>query len=331
VLLLLGVVTFSPTANVALVSGAANLGLVFLAFGIFRPSAALLAESSPASSPDLARTVEAAEALYQHLTTKIEAGASAQRARLIRALLDQKNERSTRHKQRLAELKPAFVRLRADLERISPRWGSVDWRAWQPAAALGQASRIGDLDAPSSSIPPLPLLFPTPGDRALLIETTHEGKQQAAGAVQSLLLRLLATTPPGQLQLTLIDPIGLGQNVAGFMRLTDYDDRLIGGKAATEAQEIERQLVDLTGHMEHVIQKYLRNQFATIEEYNRAAGEIAEPYRLLAIFDFPVNFSETAARRLLSIIKNGPRCGVYTLLVLDRTQPLPRGFDLSDI
>ncbi|HEX7101760.1 MAG TPA: FtsK/SpoIIIE domain-containing protein, partial [Nitrolancea sp.] len=329
--LVLAIATIITAANIALASGAAILGLVLLALGISRPSASPSTEPSSASLPDLSLTVGKAEALYQRLTTTIEADASARRSRLIRELLEQKNERSTQHKQRLADLKPAFVRFGNDLERISPRWSSIDWRAWQPAVALGQASRIGDLDAPSSGIPPLPLLFPIPGDRALLIETTHDGKQQAAAAAQSLLLHLLASTPPGQLQFTLVDPIGLGQNVAGFMRLSDYDDRLIGGKTATEAQQIERQLVDLTSHMENVIQKYLRNQFATIEEYNREAGEIAEPYRLLAVFDFPVNFSETAARRLLSIIKNGPRCGVYTVLLLDRTQPMPRGFDLSDI
>jgi len=325
------ITTLLTTGNVALAVGGAALALVLVALSTIHRTAPSLAESDPPSAFDLSQTVRQAEAVYQYLTTTIEAEARAHRSRLIHQLLEQKKDRSARHQQRLAALKPAFVRFGNDLEQLSPRWSSANWSAWQPALALGQASHIGDLAVPTSGIPPLPLLFPIPGDRALLIETTSAGKQRAAAAVQSLLLRLLATTPPGDLRLTLVDPIGLGQNVAGFMRLADYDDRLIGGKAATEAQQIERQLVDLTGHMENVIQKYLRNQYATIEEYNREAGEIAEPYRLLTIFDFPVNFSETAARRLLSIIKNGPRCGVYTVLVLDQTQPLPRGFDLSDI
>ena len=57
--------------------------------------------------------------------------------------------------------------------------------------------------------------------------------------------------------------------------------------------------------MENVIQKYLRNEFETIEEYNVHAGEVAEPFRVLVVANFPANFSETAARRLVSIASTG--------------------------
>src|SRR5207245_4955027 len=99
----------------------------------------------------------------------------------------------------------------------------------------------------------------------------------------------------------------------------------------TELSHIEQRLADLTGHMENVIQKYLRNQFATIEEYNAHAGEVAEPYRILVVANFPVNFSVDAARRLVSILKSGPRCGVYTLLSCDSKQPVPQGFNVKDL
>ena len=39
--------------------------------------------------------------------------------------------------------------------------------------------------------------------------------------------------------------------------------------------------------MEMVTQKYLRNEYATIEEYNAVAEEVAEPYRVLVVADFP--------------------------------------------
>ena len=50
--------------------------------------------------------------------------------------------------------------------------------------------------------------------------------------------------------------------------------------------------------MEKVIQMYLRNEYATITEYNEKAGSMAEKYHFLVIADFPANFSDTAARRL---------------------------------
>ena len=53
---------------------------------------------------------------------------------------------------------------------------------------------------------------------------------------------------------------------------------------------------------------------------------IAEKYYFLVVADFPANFTETAAKRLLSIATTGARCGVYTLIHWDRRLPLPQDF-----
>src|SRR5678810_401912 len=78
--------------------------------------------------------------------------------------------------------------------------------------------------------------------------------------------------------------------------------------------------------MEEVIQMYLRNEYATIAEYNEHAGSIAEKYHFLVIASFPVNFSDTAAQRLRNIAASGARCGVYTLVHWDQRQALPQNF-----
>ena len=83
--------------------------------------------------------------------------------------------------------------------------------------------------------------------------------------------------------------------------------------------------------MEDVFQTYLRNQFKTIEEYNEYAGEVAEPYHVLVVANFPTNFSDSAVRRLVSIASSGARCGVYTLVSVDSRQALPHNFDLADL
>jgi hypothetical protein len=133
------------------------------------------------------------------------------------------------------------------------------------------------------------------------------------------------------MRFTFIDPIGLGQNVAPFMQLADYDDELVTARAWTEAQHIEQRLVNLTEHMENVIQKYLRNEYVDIEAYNVQADEVAEPYRVLIVHDFPANFSEGAVRRLVSVLQNGPRCGVYAVVHADPTRTLPYSFNLDDL
>ncbi len=129
-----------------------------------------------------------------------------------------------------------------------------------------------------------------------MLHAAGQGRGEAVLALQNLMLRLLTSLPPGKVRFTIIDPVGLGQNFAAFMRLADHDEALVSSRIWTEPKHIEQRLTDLTAQMENVIQKYLRNEFQSIEEYNRHAGEVAEPFRILVIANFPQNFTEAARR-----------------------------------
>ena len=124
----------------------------------------------------------------------------------------------------------------------------------------------------------------------MLIRAADAGKDAAIVLLQSLMLRYLTSVPPGKVRFTIIDPVGLGENFAAFMHLGDYHELLVTNRIWTEAPHIEQRLTDLTEHMENVIQKYLRNEFETIEEYNTMAGEVAEPFRVVVVANFPDQF-----------------------------------------
>ncbi len=216
----------------------------------------------------------------------------------------------------------------------STPWDDPSWQSWTPATeeTIPECVRMGQLEEIDAwQHFTLPAFLPLFGGENALFKASEKAKQQAAQAMQSVMLRLLATVPSGKLRFTFIDPVGLGQNVAAFMHLADYDEDLITSKVWTKPEHIDRQLDDLTEHIEVVIQKYLRNQYDTIEEYNENAGEVSESYHVLAVFDFPTNFGEDVASRLVSIAQNGPRCGVYTVVLTDTEKSLPHGFNLMDL
>ena len=194
-------------------------------------------------------------------------------------------------------------------------------------AASGAGSSASDATRPFRF--PVALVFPQAP--SLLLEADEQGRQQAVTVLQLAMLRMLANVPAGKLRFTIIDPVGLGQNFSAFMHLADYDERLVGSRIWTEGSHIQQRLADLTEHMENVIQTYLRNQFGSIQEYNRHAGEVAEPFQVLVVANFPAGFTDEAARRLASIAASGARCGVYTLISTDSKMALPRNFDLGDL
>ena len=177
----------------------------------------------------------------------------------------------------------------------------------------------------------LPILLPLTHAPSLIIKATGAGRDAAVKTLQSTMLRFLTSLPPGKVRFTIMDPIGLGKNFSAFMHLADFDEMLVTSRIWTEPSHIEKRLADLTEHMETVLQMYLRNEFSTIDEYNEFAGEVAEPYRVLVIANFPANFTDVALRRLASIAEGGSKCGVYVLMTYDVSQPLPRGFEARDL
>jgi DNA segregation ATPase FtsK/SpoIIIE, S-DNA-T family len=232
--------------------------------------------------------------------------------------------------------------------RLFPDWSGPGWENWTPATQVPPGLRFGEFRVLPAQIPYgiphdehlkamtpteliLPALLPIPTGGSLLLKAVGAGREAAVQCLQAVMLRYLTALPPGKVRFTIIDPVGLGQNFSGFMHLADYDEALVTSRIWTEPSHIEQRLTDLTDHMENVIQKYLRNEFETIEQYNINAGEVAEPFRFLVIANFPVNFSDSTARRLISIASSGARCGVYTLISVDAQQALPQGCMLKDL
>jgi hypothetical protein len=215
------------------------------------------------------------------------------------------------------------------------------WEQWKPAEDAVNYLRFGHLLAPTAaidrrllpptSLPPLPALLPFADGVGVCLLGGHRTKRQMMDAALSMAVRLIAGIPPGKLRFTFIDPVGLGQNVASLLSLGDHVEELVGSRAWSEQAHIEQRLAELTQHMETIIQKYLRDEYGTIEDYNRHVGHIAEAYHVILIYDFPVNFSESAAKRLVSIAQNGPRCGVYPIVVADIHRQVPYGVSLDEL
>src|SRR4029077_20831233 len=137
----------------------------------------------------------------------------------------------------------------------------------------------------------LPALVPFPHNGSILLKASDAGRNSSVQTLQAVMLRYLTSLPPGKVRFTIIDPVGLGENFASFMHLADYQEALVTNRIWTEPQHIEQRLAGLTQHIADESQKYLRNEFATLEEYNTRAGEVAEPYRVLVVANFPVNFN----------------------------------------
>jgi ABC-type multidrug transport system fused ATPase/permease subunit len=291
------------------------------------------------------RTTEAAIASHRAEIEKrlasLECATAASRAADDHAWLTRRGECAS---QWLAAVDAAQAYASACRQEMAARhhpWDDPLWLPWRPPMTfaselpLGQmqltlsalAAKAGAADkAPTISVP-VALAFPYPA--ALLVRVNPSTRAAGLSLIQQLLQRALVAFPAGKMRLRLIDPQGLGESFSPLLDLAEHDESLLGDGVLNETVAIERGLEDLVAHLETVIQKRLRGRYATLQDYNREAGELQEPLRLVAVADFPAGFSERARERLNLLIRTGARCGVHVLLMQDERRPLPADFDLA--
>lgn len=228
------------------------------------------------------------------------------------------------------------------LPPILQPWSSPSWDAW----STDDRSSVGIRLAYVGSLVPKP--DPQLGPNAdfgtdlripwafalhenLLLQHDGPSRASAHALVRSIMVRHLVAVEPGEVKFCIFDPVGLGQSAGVLLDLAEYEADLIGGKVWTGTQDLESRLKELSDHIELVIQKYLRTTYETIDEYNDAAGEVAEPYRVLVLFDFPTGLTSESTARLKSVLENGPRCGVFTTIVSETGAQAPYGVDVAQL
>lgn len=198
-------------------------------------------------------------------------------------------------------------------------WEAPEWNSWEPAQSIPNVVRVGEYVVGRGVKDPklrgigVPALVEFPGSKSLVINA-GACRGEAESLMSSVLLRLIAYSQPGAYTMTFVDPVGLGGSFAPFLHFNEFDETVLTGRAVSQANDINAVLDELLVHIETVTQQYLRSSYASLAEYNEAAGTIAERFRYLVVADYPAAFDSRASEKLRSIMQRGPRCGVYTMV-----------------
>lgn len=272
---------------------------------------------SRAESSRLGRAVEQARA--DHARTR-DAFAAARQERL--SSLEESRDRS--REEILRRLHEVIGNSTGPAALPLPAWGIDEGEGFVGAAEAVEPLQLGGLRA-SVGTREVPghlaeISFPWIRDLRSLGNivvpwTSEEGREIAEAFVEDLVLRALAAFPAGTLRLAFIDPLRLGRSDAPFLPLGDHNPDLVHRRVRSSREDIEDLLKELVATIERITQRYLRGTYSTIDEYNQAAEEIAEPYRLLVIHDYPQQFERGTSLHLLQrVLENGPRCGIHVVI-----------------
>nr|MCU0713053.1 hypothetical protein [Pirellula sp.] len=227
------------------------------------------------------------------------------------------HERLSNYAEQLQDQQPAWDHSFYD----SPTWprdpANVLWRVGTMNAATPLVKEALERN-PSlfRNDVPWPVAFDLLSNGSLVLDCQQGTDATADAIVQNVCLRALTALPAGSLQMTIVDPQGLGKKFSWLMSIADINASLVGDRVWTQPLHIADQMVRAARHVEDVIQQSLRNNFANLYEFNQQAGPMAIPYRLIIWDQFPFGLDDHSWQALSSILASGARCGVGVILKL---------------
>ena len=136
---------------------------------------------------------------------------------------------------------------------------------------------------------------------------THNKKR-----IHSLLLCLLFALPVGMVELTIIDPVKMGQSIEDFLPLLDIEKLVPQKRCLTHPDKIEKALLELFDYSAEQLQTRLRS--TDWLRYNETNRENPLPYKVLLIFDYPDQITSKGATYLKRILENGMKCGILPII-----------------
>ena len=156
-----------------------------------------------------------------------------------------------------------------------------------------------------------------------LFYLSKDNEDLVTDRIRSVIMKLFLAMPPSKINFMFFDPVKLGATFSVFQRLVDYDDRsnkVIGKQIWTTSEDIENNLLVITNHISNINQRCLKGKYKSIQEYNLAAEENAEAYRVITVMDFPSGFNKKSLSLFEKIISTGSACGVYAIVIVSEEQ-----------
>lgn len=269
-----------------------------LATGLARDSAALLAVAASRET-DTAQVVTEEGKRAKH-------AAELARATVGNHVAQQVIEQRSRVSSALTVVAPGPA---------STAWTDRSWGDTAQALTSPQAVRLGDLLLPAGNgvnePAQLPLLTPLLNKTNLIITSDDAAAQAAQEVIAGVMLRLLAATTPGDLQIQWYDPRLRGTLAPLVNGLREAP--LLVSPALTQDTEI----YDGATHLVRTVSQLaelLSGEHATLGELQQAAGQSIEPYRLLVLLDFPAGIDERTFDTVTRLAERGPTHGVSLVI-----------------
>lgn len=160
----------------------------------------------------------------------------------------------------------------------------------------------------------LPIMMSTRNASVWLIANDNSNSSIVQSFTHSIMYGLLSSCPVEKLTYTIVDPENRGNSISPFFDAKKKLPELFGERIYISKDEVAAKVGKLNEKIENILQERLGNQYETIFEYASNTPDYDLNIELVMLYDFPKGFDERALAELRNILRNGSKCGIYTVI-----------------
>ncbi len=166
----------------------------------------------------------------------------------------------------------------------------------------------------AASFVELPLAFDLRGNFNLFLNCPEASSREMVSFTHHVIWSFLSFMPITKVNICIFDAEQRGNSVVPFLefrkRLPDVFDQ----KIYTNSEMMLQRLNKMNEQIDEFIQEKLGFKYKNILEYNLNTPNRMEPVTLLLLYDFPSGMDNRSLDILANILRNGGKCGIFTVI-----------------
>lgn len=221
----------------------------------------------------------------------------------------------------------------AQIDIYNGNYGKVNASSW----VAGNTFQIGFLDYPISEFIQsrtlatyieqfcnkliinnsikFPFVFGTDTPVSYYIVKDGSNSEAVKSMVQGMIFSFISAVGVSRIVLNVVDCDSHGSNMDSFFEIKRKLPQLLADRICTSAEDAVARIHELNERVEYISQDVLGTRYKSVFEYAAQNDASAYNVELNVLFDFPAGLDEHSIALLKNIVANGPKCGIYTIIV----------------
>lgn len=175
----------------------------------------------------------------------------------------------------------------------------------------------GSAQADQAGYVELPLTFDLKNSFNLFLNCPGAVKAEMTAFTHHVIWSFLSFMPVTKVNVCVFDAEQRGNSILPFLDFRKRCPETFDQKIYTNPDAMLERLQGLNTQIDDFIQEKLGNRYKDILDYNLNTPSRAEAVTLLVLYDFPSGMDGRSLDMLANILRNGNKCGIFTILCYD--------------